>query len=113
MKMSEICVQNFFFGSPNFASKCDHTLSMFNLWLVMFLITCFSFLDFAKVRRTISEFFWTGISAQPKTDLAVSEFLCKVAGSSSEIGHGGLDASFDISEEDIPIGKYKQSTCTC
>lgn len=86
---------------------------MFNLWLVIFPITCFSFSDFAKVRRTISEYFRTGISAQPKTDLAVSTFLCKAAGSSSEIGQGGMDASFDISQEDIPIGKYKQSTCTC
>uniref|UniRef100_A0A9J8BKY0 Dual specificity phosphatase 29 n=1 Tax=Cyprinus carpio carpio TaxID=630221 RepID=A0A9J8BKY0_CYPCA len=60
-------------------------------------------LDFAKVRRTISEYFRTGISAQPKTDLAVSTFLCKAAGSSSEIGQGGMDASFDISQEDIPI----------
>ncbi|XP_059384631.1 uncharacterized protein LOC132118687 [Carassius carassius] len=60
-------------------------------------------IDFAKVRRTISEFFRTGNSAQPKTDLAVSEFLCKGAGSSSEISQGGMDASFDICHENIPI----------
>lgn len=93
-------------------SKWDHTLSMINLWLVMFPII-FYFTDFAKVRRTISEFFRTGNSAKPKTDLAVSEVLCKGVGSSSEIGQGGMVASFDICHEDIAIGKYQQSTCTC
>ncbi|XP_026054860.1 uncharacterized protein LOC113040876 [Carassius auratus] len=60
-------------------------------------------IDFAKVRRTISEFFRTGNSAKPKTDLAVSEVLCKGVGSSSEIGQGGMVASFDICHEDIAI----------
>ncbi|KAL1265789.1 hypothetical protein QQF64_003816 [Cirrhinus molitorella] len=59
-------------------------------------------IDFAKARKTISEFFRTGIS-QPKTDPAVSELLCKKAGSSSEIGQGGMVASLENSEEDIPI----------
>ncbi|XP_058618224.1 uncharacterized protein LOC131531475 isoform X1 [Onychostoma macrolepis] len=60
--------------------------------------------EFAKVRKTISEFFLTGISPQSKTDLAVSESLCEEAGSSSEISQSGVDASSEISEEDIPIG---------
>lgn len=84
---------------------------MFNLWLDMFLITyCSSITEFAKVRKTMSDFFRTGISSQSKTDPAVSESLCKVAGSSSEIGQGGMDASSEISEEDIPLGKYQQSS---
>ncbi|KAL1250367.1 hypothetical protein QQF64_021372 [Cirrhinus molitorella] len=64
-------------------------------------------IDFAKVRKTISDFFRTGISGQPKTDLAVSESLCKAAGSSSEICQGGRDASPEISEEEIPIDYAK------
>ncbi|XP_016354161.1 uncharacterized protein LOC107697821 [Sinocyclocheilus anshuiensis] len=59
--------------------------------------------EFAKVRKTISEFFRTGISAQPKTDPAVYESLCEEAGSSSEIGQGGMDASLEIAKKDIPI----------
>lgn len=58
----------------------------------------------------MSEFFRTGISSQSKTDPAVSESLCKVAGGSSEIGQDGMDASSEISEEDIPLGKYQQSS---
>lgn len=77
-----------------------------------FQISCclFSFSDFAKARKTISEFFRTGISAQPKTDPTVSGLLCKKAGSSSEISQGGMGASPEITEEDIPIGKYQQSS---
>lgn len=75
----------------------------------MFLIAyCSSITEFAKVRKTMSEFFRTGISSQSKTDPAVSESLCEEAGSSSEIGQGDMDASSEVSEEDIPIGKYLQ-----
>ncbi|XP_073681593.1 uncharacterized protein [Garra rufa] len=59
-------------------------------------------IDFAKARKTISDFFRTGIS-QPKTDPAVFELPCKRAGSSSEISQGGMVASQENSEEDIPI----------
>lgn len=73
---------------------------MFTLWLDVFLIIIIypSFPVFAKVRKTISEFFQTGISPQPKERR------------SSDIGQGGMDASPEISEEDILISTYQESS---